>query len=42
MILSGGFNVKHIKELAFMGFYEVLKKYTKPSGKNINFCKKRH
>ena len=25
MILSGGFNVKHIKELAFMGFYEVLK-----------------
>ena len=25
MIQSGGFNVKHIKELAFMGFYEVLK-----------------
>ena len=28
MIKSGGYNVKHIKELAFMGFYEVLKNIT--------------
>ncbi|MBT3281971.1 MAG: lipid-A-disaccharide synthase [Cryomorphaceae bacterium] len=39
MILSGGFNVKHIKELAFMGFYEVLKNIL-TIWKNINFCKK--
>jgi lipid-A-disaccharide synthase len=39
MILSGGFNVKHIKELAFMGFYEVLKNIF-TIRKNINFCKK--
>ena len=39
MILSGGFNVKHIKELAFMGFYEVLKNIL-TIRKNINFCKK--
>ena len=38
MIKSGGFNVKHIKELAFMGFYEVLKNIT-TIVKNIKFCK---
>jgi lipid-A-disaccharide synthase len=38
MIKSGGHNVKHIKELAFMGFYEVLKNIT-TIVKNINFCK---
>ena len=38
MIKSGGYNVKHIKELAFMGFYEVLKNIT-TIVKNINFCK---
>ena len=39
MILSGGFNVKHIKDLAFMGFYEVLKNIL-TIWKNISFCKK--
>ena len=29
MILSGGTNVKHISELAFMGFYEVIKNLDK-------------
>ena len=38
MIKSGGHNVKHIKELAFMGFYEVLKNITTIIS-NINFCK---
>ena len=38
MIKSGGYNVKHIKELAFMGFYEVLKNIT-TIVRNINFCK---
>ncbi len=38
MIKSGGYNVKHIKELAFMGFYEVLKNL-KTIIKNIKFCK---
>ncbi len=38
MIKSGGYNVKHIKELAFMGFYEVLKNITTILS-NINFCK---
>ena len=38
MIKSGGFNVKHIKELAFMGFYEVLKNIT-TIVRNIKFCK---
>ena len=38
MIKSGGFIVKHIKELAFMGFYEVLKNIT-TIVKNIKFCK---
>ena len=38
MIKSGGYNVKHIKELAFMGFYEVLKNITTIL-RNINFCK---
>ena len=38
MIKSGGYNVKHIKELAFMGFYEVLKNI-KTIISNINFCK---
>ena len=38
MIKSGGYNVKHIKELAFMGFYEVLKNI-KTILRNINFCK---
>ena len=38
MIKSGGRNVKHIKELAFMGFYEVLKNI-KTIFKNIQFCK---
>tara|TARA_A100000164_G_scaffold375903_1_gene411854 strand:+ start:16 stop:1113 length:1098 start_codon:yes stop_codon:yes gene_type:complete len=38
MIKSGGYNVKHIQELAFMGFYEVLKNIT-TIVKNINFCK---
>ena len=38
MIKSGGYNVKHIKELAFMGFYEVLKNII-TIVKNINFCK---
>ena len=38
MIKSGGQNVKHIKELAFMGFYEVLKNI-KTIFKNIQFCK---
>ena len=38
MIKSGGYNVKHIKELAFMGFYEVLKNI-KTIVRNINFCK---
>ena len=38
MIKSGGYNVKHIKELAFMGFYEVLKNFI-TIVRNINFCK---
>ena len=38
MIRSGGYNVKHIKELAFMGFYEVLKNIT-TIVRNISFCK---
>ena len=38
MIKSGGYNVKHISELAFMGFYEVLKNIT-TIVRNINFCK---
>ena len=38
MIKSGGYNVKHIRELAFMGFYEVLKNITTILW-NINFCK---
>ena len=38
MIKSGGYNVKHIKELAFMGFYEVLKNITTILS-NISFCK---
>ena len=38
MIKSGGYNVKHIRELAFMGFYEVLKNITTII-RNINFCK---
>ncbi len=38
MIKSGGYNVKHIRELAFMGFYEVLKNIT-TIVRNINFCK---
>jgi len=38
MIKSGGYNVKHIKELAFMGFYEVLKNI-KTIVRNIKFCK---
>tara|TARA_B100000989_G_scaffold87315_1_gene62882 strand:- start:419 stop:1516 length:1098 start_codon:yes stop_codon:yes gene_type:complete len=38
MIKSGGYNVKHIKDLAFMGFYEVLKNITTII-RNINFCK---
>ena len=38
MIKSGGYNVKQIKELAFMGFYEVLKNITTIL-RNINFCK---
>ena len=38
MIKSGGDNVKHIKELAFMGFYEVLKNITTIL-KNIKLCK---
>ena len=38
MIKSGGYNVKHIKELAFMGFYEVLKNI-KTIIKNIELCK---
>ncbi len=38
MTKSGGFNVKHIKELAFMGFYEVLKNILTII-RNINFCK---
>ena len=38
MIKSGGYNVKHIKELAFMGFYEVLKNITTIL-RNISFCK---
>ena len=38
MIKSGGYNVKHIKELAFMGFYEVLKNITTII-RNIKFCK---
>jgi len=39
MILSGGTNVKHISELAFMGFYEVIKNLDKIFS-NISFCKK--
>ena len=39
MIQSGGINVKHIKELAFMGFYEVLKNIL-TIWNNIEFCKK--
>ena len=38
MIKSGGYNVKHIKELAFMGFFEVLKNITTII-RNIKFCK---
>ena len=38
MIKSGGYNVKHISELAFMGFYEVLKNITTIL-RNISFCK---
>tara|TARA_B100000989_G_scaffold128492_1_gene95441 strand:- start:9206 stop:10303 length:1098 start_codon:yes stop_codon:yes gene_type:complete len=38
MIKSGGDNVKHIKELAFMGFYEVLKNISTIL-KNIKLCK---
>jgi len=38
MIKSGGHNVKHIKELAFMGFFEVLKNI-KTIISNISFCK---
>ena len=38
MIKSGGYNVKHISELAFMGFYEVLKNITTILS-NISFCK---
>ena len=39
MILSGGTIVKHISELAFMGFYEVIKNLDKIFN-NISFCKK--
>ena len=38
MILSGGTIVKHISELAFMGFYEVIKNLDKIFS-NISFCK---
>ena len=38
MIKSGGYNVKHIKELAFMGFFEVLKNI-RTIISNIRFCK---
>ena len=36
MILSGGTIVKHISELAFMGFYEVIKNINKIFS-NISF-----
>ena len=39
MILSGGTIVKHIKELAFMGFYEVVKNLDKIIS-NFSVCKK--
>ena len=39
MILSGGTIVKHIKELAFMGFYEVVKNLDKIIS-NFGLCKK--
>ena len=39
MILSGGTIVKHISELAFMGFYEVIKNLNKIFS-NISLCKK--
>ena len=39
MILSGGTIVKHISELAFMGFYEVIKNINQIFS-NISFCKK--
>ena len=39
MILSGGTIVKHISELAFMGFYEVIKNLSKIFS-NISLCKK--
>tara|TARA_B100000902_G_scaffold5713_1_gene7463 strand:+ start:1433 stop:2530 length:1098 start_codon:yes stop_codon:yes gene_type:complete len=39
MIRSGGTNVKHIRDLAFMGFYEVIKNLNKIIN-NISFCKK--
>ena len=39
MVLSGGTIVKHIRDLAFMGFYEVIKNIDKIFI-NISFCKK--
>ena len=39
MISSGGTIVKHISELAFMGFYEVIKNLNKIFS-NISLCKK--
>ena len=39
MILSGGTIVKHIKELGFMGFYEVVKNLDKIIS-NFSLCKK--
>ena len=36
MIKSGGYNVKHIRELAFMGFYEVCLLYTSPSPRDLS------
>lgn len=39
MVLSGGTIVKHIRDLAFMGFYEVIKNIDKIFS-NISFCKK--
>ena len=38
MILSGGTIVKHIRELAFMGFYEVIKNINKDI-KTRSFCR---
>ena len=39
MVLSGGTIVKHIRDLAFMGFYEVIKNIDKIFS-NMSFCKK--